>query len=405
MIYYGRQYIEDDDINAVVDVLKSDNLTRGPRITEFESALCERTDARFAVCLNSGTSALHIACLAAGINHGDEVVTSPNTFVASSNCVLYCGAKPVFADIDSDTYNISPRAIESKITHKTRAIIAVHFAGQSCDMTAIAQIVRTAERKYGHKIYIIEDACHALGSLYKGKKVGSCAFSDMAVMSFHPVKHVTTGEGGVVLTNDDTLKRKLKLLRSHGITDDPHDFVNRDLAFQSNVSGETREVNPWYYDQIDLGFNYRITDIQCALGLSQLKKLDRFRKKRREIVDRYNDVFKDREFIVIPKESKECSSNFHLYVLLFDFEKIGISRAGVMLRLEKEGVKTQVHYIPVYLHSYYRTHFGIHPGDYPHTESYYQRCLTIPLHQGMDVEDVDKVITAVEHVMKKGETN
>ena len=230
-IPYGRQSIDEKDVAAVCSVLRSGWLTQGPKIAEFESALCDETDADSAVCLNSGTSALHIACLAAGVGNGDEVITSPITFVASANCAVYCGARPVFADIDPDTYNILPDEIEKKITLHTKAIIPVDFAGQSCDMDAIHQIVSAAEKKYGHKIYVIEDACHALGSFYKNRKVGSCAFSDMTVMSFHQVKHITTGEGGVVLTNDEGLLKKLRLLRSHGITSDPGEFINKDLAF------------------------------------------------------------------------------------------------------------------------------------------------------------------------------
>jgi UDP-4-amino-4,6-dideoxy-N-acetyl-beta-L-altrosamine transaminase len=352
------------------------------------------------VCVNSGTSALHIACLAAGVCPGDEVITSPITFVASANCAVLCGAKPVFADIDPDTYNMAPTAVEKKITSRTRAIIPVHFAGQSCEMEAIRQIVAVAEKKYGHKIFIIEDACHALGSFYKERKVGSCIYSDMTVMSFHPVKHITTGEGGVVLTNDDGLQKKLKLLRSHGITGDPEEFINHELAFQTNNGEASREVNPWYYEQVDLGFNYRITDIQCALGLSQLRKLHQFRKRRREIVDKYNLAFRDMEFIRIPTEAKGCNSNFHLYVLLFDFEKRGMSRAQFMNILKDRGIQTQVHYIPVHFHSYYRRHFGTGPGDCPNAERYYQQCLSLPLHPSMSNMDVNHVLTVIGNILK-----
>ncbi|MBW1806295.1 MAG: aminotransferase class I/II-fold pyridoxal phosphate-dependent enzyme, partial [Deltaproteobacteria bacterium] len=269
MIPYGRQYIDEDDIQAVTEVLRSEWLTQGPNTVEFESALCEIVGAGYAVAVNSGTSALHIACLAAGVKDGDEIITSSITFVASANCTVYCGGKPVFADIDPKTYNISPGEIEKRITDKTKAIIPVHFAGQSCDMEAIQQIVNDAEKKYGHKIYIIEDACHALGSKYKGNEAGSCEFSDMAVMSFHPVKHITTGEGGVVFTNDEKLDMKLKRLRSHGITSDPEEFFSKDLAFQPSAFSLQPSVNPWYYEQQVIGYNYRITNIQCALGLSQ----------------------------------------------------------------------------------------------------------------------------------------
>jgi UDP-4-amino-4,6-dideoxy-N-acetyl-beta-L-altrosamine transaminase len=396
LINYGRQFVDEEDIQSVIEVLNSTNLTQGPKVAEFESALCDETDAGFAVCLNSGTSALHIACLAAGVENGDEVITSPITFVASANCAVYCGARPVFTDIDPDTYNISPEEIEKKINRHTKAIIPVDFAGQSCDMDAIHQIVSTAEKKYGHKIYVIEDACHALGSLYKNKKVGSCAFSDMTVISFHPVKHITTGEGGVVLTNDEGLLKKLRLLRSHGITSDPCEFVNRDLAFRSVTSDSGSTVNPWYYEQIALGYNYRITDIQCALGLSQLKKLARFSKRRREIVNQYNAAFKDLEFIQIPFEDSSCGSNFHLYVLLFDFEKINIDRAGFMLELQQKGIQTQVHYIPVHLQPFYRKHFGTNIGDCPNAEEYYKKCLSIPLFPTLKDSEIDHIVKTIK---------
>ena len=399
LIRYGTQFVDEDDVQSVIDVLNSTMLTQGPKVAEFESALCNETDADFAVCLNSGTSALHIACLASGVGANDEVITSPITFVASANCAVYCGARPVFADIDPDTYNISSEEIEKKINRHTKAIIPVDFAGQSCDMDAIRQIVSTAEKKYGHKIYVIEDACHALGSLYKNKKVGSCAFSDMTVMSFHPVKHITTGEGGVVLTNDEGLLKKLRLWRSHGITSDPCEFVNRDLAFRSATSDSGSTVNPWYYEQIALGYNYRITDIQCALGVSQLKKLARFRKRRREIVNQYNAAFKDPAFIQTPFEANSCDSNFHLYVLLFDFEKIKIDRAEFMLELQQKGIQTQVHYIPVHLQPYFRRSFGTKVGNCPNAEQYYQKCLSIPLYPGMTDEDVKKVIAILTEMV------
>jgi UDP-4-amino-4,6-dideoxy-N-acetyl-beta-L-altrosamine transaminase len=398
VIRYGRQFVDEKDIQSIIDVLNSTNLTQGPKVAEFESALCDETDADFAVCLNSGTSALHIACLASGVGNGDEVITSPISFVASANCAVYCGARPVFADIYSDTYNISPEEIEKKITSHTKAIIPVDFAGQSCDMEAIRQIVSATEKKYGHKIYIIEDACHALGSLYKNKKVGSCAFSDMTVMSFHPVKHITTGEGGVVMTNDEGLLRKLRLSRSHGITSNPEEFINKDLAFptQHSTLNTQHSPNPWYYEQIALGYNYRITDIQCALGLSQLKKFPRFCKRRREIVNQYNTAFKDWEFSQIPFEDSSCESNFHLYVLLFDFEKINIDRARFMLELQQKGIQTQVHYIPVHLQPFYRKHFGTNIGDYPNAEQYYKKCLSIPLFPTLKDSEVKHIVKTVK---------
>ncbi len=400
-IPYGRQSIDEEDINAVVDVLKSEALTKGPKIHEFESALCQAADASFASAVNSGTSALHIACLAAGIAPGDEVITSPNTFVASANCVVYCGGKPIFVDIDPRTYNISPQEMEKRINARTKVIIPVHFAGQSADMAVIQEIVRAAQKKYGHKIYIIEDACHALGSRYRETKVGSCAYSDMAVMSFHPVKHITTGEGGAVLTNDKELQRKLNYFRSHGITSAPEEFLYKENAFEKGKEkGGAGLVNPWYYEQHCLGYNYRITDIQCALGISQLKKLDKFRRRRREIVGQYNKALEGIAQFKIPYEESFCDSNFHLYVLQFDFEKMGTSRAQVMIALKKRGILTQVHYIPVYTQPFYRKNFGTQWGDCPISEQYYQKCLSIPLFPAMSDDDVKDVIDAIKGLVK-----
>lgn len=396
---YGRQSIDDEDIQAVVEVLKSTNLTQGPCVSAFEEKLCMTVDVRFAIACNSGTSALHMACLAAGIQRGDEVVTSPITFVASANCALYCGAVAVFADINPDTYNISPEEIEKRITARTRAVIPVHFAGQSCDMEAILDVVRRAEKRFGHKIYVIEDACHALGSLYREHKVGSCAFSDMTVMSFHPVKHITTGEGGVVLTKDEGLQKRLRRFRSHGITGTAEDFQNREMAFQEEGPEKDSLPNPWYYEQSDLGFNYRITDIQCALGLSQLRKLSAYRRRRREIVTLYNRSFEHRSRIKIPYEDPRCESNFHLYVLLLDFEQIGLSRARLMSRLREKGIQAQVHYIPVHLQAYYQKTLNTGWGDCPEAEAYYRKCLSIPLHPAMTDQDVNHVISQITHLV------
>ncbi len=400
LIPYGRQCIDEDDIAAVVDVLKSKSITQGPKIQEFESAVCGVTEASFAVSVNSGTSALHIACLAAGVGSGDEVITSPNTFVASANCAVYCGGKPVFVDIDPRTYNLSPVELEKKINEKTKAVIPVHFAGQSCDMEAILDIVKAGEKKYGHKIYIIEDACHALGSRYKNAKVGLCKHSNMAVMSFHPVKHITTGEGGAVLTSDNNLYKKLITLRSHGITGNSEEFVCREDAFEKGEDGDEPIRKRWYYEQKFLGHNYRMTEIQCALGISQLKKLDKFCQKRREIVEQYNAAFKDIEWLTVPFEEEFCDSNFHLYVLLFDFKKIGIGRAHVMAELLKKGIQTQAHYIPVYTQPYYRKNFGTDWGNCPVAEQYYKGCLSIPLYPTMSDKDVKGVISGVKGLVR-----
>lgn len=392
ILSYGRQYIDEADIAAVVEVLKAPYLTKGPKVMEFETALCKITGAKYAVAVNSGTSALHIACMAADIKEGDEVLTSPNTFVASANCAVYCSAKPVFADIDTRTFNILPSEIGKKISDKTKAIIPVDFAGQSCDMSAIWDIKMKAEKKFGRKVYIIEDACHAIGSTYKGQNVGSCVFSDMTVMSFHPVKHITTGEGGAVLTNDEGLYQRLRILRSHGIAECESESYAKYNKDDRNA--------PWYYEQIDLGYNYRITDIQCALGLSQLDKLPLFIKKRRELVNQYNLMFNGVDLVRTPYESGDGVSNFHLYVLLVDFEKTGINRSAFMAELKKNGIQTQVHYIPVYTQPYYQEKFGCRWGDCPNAEDYYKTCLSIPLFPAMSPEDVKKVSNEVINLLK-----
>lgn len=390
---YGKQWIDEDDIRAVVDVLHSDFITQGPGIKEFEKALADECGAGYAVAVNSGTAALHIACLAAGIGKGHELITSPNTFVASANCALYCGAKPVFADIDPDTYDVLPGEIGRKINERTLAVVPVHFAGQSCDMDAVREEVTAGEQRHGSKIFIIEDACQALGSSYKGKKTGSCAYSDMTVTSFHPVKHITTGEGGAVFTNDEQLYKKLLVFRNHGITKNPEELVYSEQAFHA-----PEHMNPWYYEQVELGYNYRITDIQSALGLSQLKKLPKFYGRRREIVEMYNDAFRGMEHVQTPFESDDCDSNFHLYVLLFDWEKIGISRAAFMTELKKQGIHTQVHYIPVHTQPYYRKTLGTGWGDCPNAENYYGRCLSIPLYPAMTDEDVSRCIMEIKRI-------
>lgn len=368
-IPYGRQCIEADDIQAVIDVLLSDYLTTGPKIEEFEHLVAEYTGARYAVAVANGTAALHIACLAAGIGPGDEVITSPLTFAASANCVFYCGGRPVFADIDMQTYNISPVDICRKITSRTKAIIPVHLAGQPCDMDEIHRIAQE------HHLIVIEDGAHALGSEYKGKKIGS--LSDMTIFSFHPVKLITTGEGGMVLTNDEDLYRKLKLFRTHGITRD-------DLLLRKNDG-------PWYYEQQLLGYNYRITDIQCALGISQMKKLNRFLLKRRRLVEKYNGAFGDCDHIITPYQLKGTNSAWHLYII----QVLNCNRRVVFEKLRKKGIGVNVHYIPVYMHPYYQEN-GYREVHCKNAEDLYEHMISLPLYPLLTEEEQERVIEQVK---------
>ncbi len=397
LIQYGRQWIDRNDIKAVYQVMHSDRITQGPKVTEFESAVAEYCGAKHAVAVNSGTSALHIACLAAGLKPGEEVITSPITFVASANCALYCSGIPKFSDIDPETYNMSPELLSRQISPNTRIVIPVHFAGQSCDMDKLRRVVNDAEKKYGHRIFIVEDASHALGSVYKGASVGSCKYSDMAVTSFHPVKHITTGEGGMVLCNNSALYSRLIKLRSHGITSSPSDMNYRDQAFD----GDHDVINPWYYEQVELGYNYRITDIQCALGHSQLKRIDDFRQRRREIVEQYNAAFCKLPSLKIPVETDDNYSNFHLYVLRVAFSDIGITRRHMMETLLDNDIQTQVHYIPVHTQPFYRKNFGYRWGKFPEAEAYYQQCLSIPLYPAMSNDDSAHVIDTIKGIIRR----
>lgn len=374
MIPYGRQTIEDDDINAVIEVLKSDYLTTGPKIAEFEKSVADYVGAKYAVAISNGTSALHAACFAAGIGPGDEVITTPITFAASSNCVLYCGGTPVFADIDPKTYNIDPDDIRKKITDKTKAIIAVHLAGQPCDMDEIHKIAKE------NNLIVIEDGAHALGSVYKGKKVGS--LSDMTTFSFHPVKPITTGEGGMIVTDNEEFYKKMVLFRSHGIT--------RDKTMM------TRNDGPWFYQQFDLGFNYRITDIQCALGCSQMKKLDRFLAKRKEIVLRYNEAFADCENIVTPYQLPETESGWHLYIV----QVKKCDRKQIFEALRDKGIGVNVHYIPVYMHPYYQEH-GYKDVHCKNAEEVYSHIISLPLYPGLTEEQQSYVIDTLKSLCER----
>lgn len=363
---YGKQSIDESDIKAVLKVLSSSHLTCGPKVSEFEQQLCDYTGAKYAVAVNSATSGLHLAIKALGIKAGDEVITSPITFVASANCALYEGAFVRFADIDPKTANIAPDEIAKQITPKTKAIIPVHFAGQSCDMKEIYKLAK--ERG----LFVIEDAAHAVGSEYKGKKVGSCLFSDMAVFSFHPVKTITTAEGGAVLTNDEKLYHKLCALRSHG--------VYKDGAM----------TNDWRYEMRELGFNYRMSDIHAALGLSQLKRLKSFKARRRAIVEFYNknlglEHLEEKEF------SNAC---FHLYVALLD------NRDEFYFKAKENGLNLQVHYIPVHTQPFYRA-LGYREGDYPNAEAYYKKCISLPLYPSLEREDLEIIAGRIKKILEQ----
>lgn len=365
-IPYGTQSISEEDIQAVVDVLRSDYLTTGPTVSEFEKKVADYVGAKYAVAVANGTAALHIACLAAGITNGDEVITTPITFAASANCALYCGAKPVFADIEADTYNISPEDIEAKITEKTKAIIPVHFTGQPCDMDKILDIAKQ------HNLTVIQDSAHALGADYKGKMIGS--FGDMTIFSFHPVKHITTGEGGMVVTNNEELYKKLILFRTHGITRDGDMLINNDGG--------------WYYEQLELGYNYRMTDIQSALGISQMDRLDEFVRRRRELVERYNKAFANSDKITIPFMKDGCNSSWHLYVIKVN------NRKEVYDKLKEAGIGSNVHYIPVYKHPYYQNN-GYKDVHCPNAEELYEHMLSLPLYPKLTNEQQDYVISKV----------
>ena len=376
-IFYGRQYIDQADVDAVAAVMTSDYITCGPKVKELEQHLCELTHAKYAVVVCNGTAALHLAALAAGFGEGDEVIVSSITFAASSNCVLYAGAKPVFADIDPETYNIDPASIRKLITPRTKAIVAVDFTGQAVELDEIRQICKE------HNLMLIEDAAHAIGTQYKNKKVGSIA--DFTTFSFHPVKTVTAGEGGAIATNDEKLYHRLLRLRSHGITRNPDEMVHPTDA-------------KWYNEQVELGYNYRMTDFQAALLLSQLDKLDRFIERRTQIVKRYNEAFAECPELVLQREIPESKTARHLYVIQLNPELLTCTRREFFDALYAENVHVQVHYLPVYWHSYYEK-LGYPKGLCPNAEYLYEHVMSIPLFYSMTDEDVKSVITAIKKVL------
>ncbi len=375
-IYYGHQYIDDADIQAVVDVLKSDNLTCGPKIGELEEKLCQLTGARYAVVCSNGTAALHMAALAAGVGAGDEVITTPITFAASANCALYCGGRPVFADIDPETYNIDPEKVEAAITERTKAVVAVDYTGQSVELDRLSEICRK------HGLMLIEDGAHVIGTTYKGRANGS--ISDMTTFSFHPVKTVTGGEGGAVLTNDETLYKKLLLYRAHGIT-------REEAQMEHEADGS------WYYEQVELGYNYRMTDIQAALLISQLDKLPLFKQRRKEIVARYNEAFDRLPMLFVQKEIPESDTTRQLYILRIVPERLTIDRKQFFEALAAENVCCNVHYIPTYYFPYYEK-LGYKKGLCPNAEKLYEEILSLPLYYAMTDADVESVIEAVTKI-------
>lgn len=386
MIPYGRQDINQQDINAVVEVLKSDFLTQGPQVPAFEQSIIDACDAKYAVAVNSATSALHIACLALGLGNDDWLWTTPNTFVASANCALYCGAKVDFVDIDPRTYNLCAKQLEKKLIAAQKVgklpkiVIPVHFSGQSCDMQAIHELAK----KYGFSI--IEDASHAIGGKYKGEPIGNSRYSDITVFSFHPVKIVTTAEGGMAVTNNAKLAEQLNLLRSHGIT--------RDEELMTKAAD-----GPWYYQQIELGYNYRMTELQAALGLSQMQRLEAFVIKRHELASRYDNLLHDLP-ITLPWQHPDSYSARHLYVIRLQLEQINITHLDVFNALRAAGIQANLHYIPVHMQPYYQK-MGFASGQFPEAEKYYKEAISIPLFSAMTEGQQDTVCSTLKTILSK----
>lgn len=375
-IPYGKQSIDKADIDVVAEILKSDFLTTGPKINEFEKKFAKFVNAKYGVAVSNGTAALHLACLAANLKEGEELITTPMTFVASANCALYCGAKPVFVDIKEENGLIDEELIEKKITPKTKVILPVHLGGLPCNMKKI----KTIAKKY--KLIVIEDACHALGSKYLGTSIGDCAYSDMAVFSFHPVKHITTGEGGMITTNSKVLYEKLLLLRTHGITKNSTEFVNENEG-------------PWYYEMQELGFNYRITDFQCALGISQLSRVETFINKRITIAKKYDKAFSKIEGVEIIKTPEDYKNAYHLYIVKVKDKE---TRLRLFNYLKEKDILCQVHYIPVYWHPYYER-LGYKKGICPQAEKFYERIISIPIFPLLKREEQLGIIRAITNFL------
>jgi len=386
MIPYGKQEITQADIDAVVEVLKSDFLTQGPMVPKFEQTVASHVGAKHALAVNSATSALHVACLALGLGKGDWLWTTPVTFVASANCGLYCGAEVDFVDIDPQTYNLCPNALKAKLEQAKKdnrlpkVVVAVHLCGQPCNMEAIAVLAQ----EYGFKV--IEDASHAIGGKYKDEFIGSGRYSDITVFSFHPVKIVTTAEGGMALTNDDGLAERMNLLRSHGITRDPN-----------LMTGEPD--GPWYYQQVDLGFNYRMTELQAALGVSQMQRLDDFVSRRHELAKRYNELLADLP-VTLPWQHPDSYSGLHLYVIRLQLDNINRSHREVFEALKQQGIGVNLHYIPVHTHPYY-CQMGFKGEDFPKSMAYYREAISIPMFYGLTEQQQDRVVAVLTEILGK----
>lgn len=384
MIPYGRQDIVQKDIDAVIEVLHSEFLTQGPKVPLFEQTVAAKVGANHCLAVNSATSALHIACVALGLGEGDWLWTSPITFVASANCGLYCGAQIDFVDIDPITYNLCPKALEAKLSLAERkgdlpkVLVAVHLCGQPCDMHSI----HTLSKRYGFKI--IEDASHAIGSSYRGESVGNCRYSDITVFSFHPVKIITTAEGGMALTNDSQLADKMSLCRSHGITRDQHLMTHESHG-------------PWYYQQIDIGFNYRMTELQGALGVSQMGRLDDFIARRRDIRERYDYLLKDLP-VRTPRQHSDGKSSFHLYVIRLQLEKLQSTKKDIFELLRSQGIGVNVHYIPVHTQPYFQK-MGFKSNDFPEAEKYYKEAISLPIYQGMSDEQQNVIVEKLVEIL------
>jgi perosamine synthetase len=376
LLPYGRQSIDESDVQAVVETLRSDWLTTGPKVAEFEEAIAAWVGAKYAVSFSSGTAALHAAAFAAGLQPGDEAITSPLTFAATANCVLYQGATPVFADVVEDTLNLDPELVAARITPRTKVLLPVDYAGHPADLDSILQL---ADR---HGLIVIEDACHALGAEYRGRRVGGVAH--MTVFSFHPVKHLTTGEGGMVTTDNPVFAETLRRFRNHGISSD---------ARQRQSAGQ------WYYEMVLLGFNYRLTDIACALGLQQMKKLEANLARRRQVAARYAAEFRQMPGVFVPQTHEDVSHAWHLYPIRLNLTKLSTGRDEVFQALRAENIGVNVHYIPVHRHPYYEDRFGYKGGEYPVAEDAYGRLISLPMFHGIGDSDIEDVVHAVSKVV------